>query len=89
MRHATVQALRAVHDWIVGHDRKANPSLAFVRACDWHENTFERHELRFTALDAYHLLDGQTVTLPDCPSCAALLDLALEMRTPPGRSQES
>ena len=83
MRHATVQALRSVYDWLPFHNRFIDKPLRLRRACDWEE----MHEVAFSALDAFHLLDGQPVDLPTCPSCATLLDVALELRGSTPRGQ--
>lgn len=81
MRHATVQATRVVFNWLPYHNRFIDKSLRLRRACDWSDTTPLADN--FDALDAVHLLDGQAVDLPTCPACAALLDLALEMRGAP------
>ncbi len=72
MRHATVWATLEIHPWSL------RDLAAFgFRACDW---GWEESEDLFAAEDAQALLDGREVDLPTCPACAALLDLALEMR---------
>jgi len=50
------------------------------RACDWEPlGCFDPDDF-FTDTTARELLEGERVELPTCPPCAALLDLALEMR---------
>lgn len=74
LRHVTVLALNFIHPWLGPgfrvrdvHDR---------RGCDWAiemKNTFGWDA-------AENLLLERQVELPTCPACAALLDLALELR---------
>ena len=75
LRHVTVRALNAVFPWL---DDCGRPDSANLKACDW---------APLESLDAlsempmWQLLHGSPFEcLPTCPSCAALLDLALEMR---------
>ena len=74
MRHATVQAADVVLSGEVQWSRASGLS-----ACRW-EPISILNEPHFIAADARSLLDGKKATLPDCPACAALLDLALELR---------
>ena len=76
MRHATVLALNEIYEWIPSADAH---SAWLNRACDW-EPSYTGMNNDFINGDAQRLIRGDFVTLPDCPACAALLDLALEMR---------
>lgn len=52
------------------------------KACDWRKPT--RDDSMFSEDCAIRLLRGDTdQRMPDCPQCAVLLDLALELRIPP------
>ncbi len=75
MRHATVWALESVCHWLP----EDSDGYVARRACDW-ETDLCGFESSFTAMCAYMLRDGESVELPTCPACAALLDFALEMR---------
>lgn len=75
MRHATVWALENVRPWLPDD----TTDYGARSACDWEYTTIEA----FTAGDASRLLHGESVELPTCPACAALLDLALELRGAP------
>lgn len=77
MRHATVLALNEIYEWIPSRVDRA--SAWRRRACDWGVLDTSPREI-FINDDAEDLRRGRAVTLPDCPACAALLDLALEMR---------
>lgn len=78
MRHATVLALNEIYEWIP--NSLGNRASAWQkRACDWNELDTSPMEA-FINTDAENLRRGSAVTLPDCPACAALLDLAMEMR---------
>lgn len=72
MRHATVLSLEKVHQWLSDDAT----DFAMRKACDWEEAGISC----FGALNALGLLGGEKEELPTCPSCAALLDLALELR---------
>lgn len=78
MRHVTVIATNAVFAWLPNiHDRY---HCSARRACDWGEAKGGD----VSALDVYLFLDTeQAFQPPTCPACAALLDLALEMRGAP------
>ena len=72
MTHATAWALDKMYPWL----REDARSVAGRAACSWGEAGIDA----FTVVAAEALLAGQKVDLPTCPACAALLDLALEMR---------
>ena len=74
MRHATVWALDIVLSGDAQWDRASG-----VGACNWQDIPI-LNEPHFIAADARMLLSGKKVTLPTCPACAALVDIALEMR---------
>lgn len=78
MRHATVLAVNAIFQWI---EKGEEPNARLVRACSWESET-EDTEHYFGDQDGEDLARGlmPVVGLPTCPACAALVDLALEMR---------
>jgi len=79
VRHATVLATRSIFAWC---DLSGDAELAACakRACDWQPLT-EREALNsMQDTQARRLFHGEPVELPTCPACAALVDLALEMR---------
>lgn len=79
LRHVTVLALNEVHSWIeFGISTARWSRVVGVVACDW--RTVGDDESIFDSSSAYQLLIGIAVEPPTCPACAALLDLALEMR---------
>lgn len=88
MRHATVYAIETLRllpprqeHWVAASD---------IKACDWTPappppcgpqpplSEYEDNTFRSYAADL--LLAGREVQLPTCPACAALVDLALELR---------
>lgn len=73
MRHATVNSTLVIFDW---HPRRAG--MHDRRACDW--APIMDLVAPFCDSTALDLLTGEKVDLPTCPACAALVDLALEMR---------
>lgn len=76
MRHATANALNAIYEWY----EEDCPSF---RACDWEQLYWEPLHVaatRFDLVEAQRLIEGESVKLPDCPSCAVLLDLAIKLR---------
>lgn len=74
MRHASVNATLAIFEW----QKPPRPNVHDRRACDWaHAGP---KELMMVDSTAFALLAGERVELPTCPACAALVDLALEMR---------
>lgn len=76
MRHATVNAVEHIRAPDL-QDRWAN--AAGVAACNW-ESISLRTLAHFHAGSAEDLVFGLRVELPTCPACAALVDLALELR---------
>lgn len=74
MRHITVMATNFVSSWLADDATH----YAGVLACDWSKVEATAQEFDLPA--AVGLLTGTKVELPTCPACAALLDLALEMR---------
>jgi len=79
VRHATVLATNVVFRWA---DLRGDSEVAAYakRACDWQSLTETQSLNSLQDMEAKELLAGGTVRLPTCPACAALLDLALEMR---------
>lgn len=75
LRHATVMALDLVFRWLPRPVIDAGSR----RACDW-ERVYIFENSTFTYEAGVRLIGGASVELPTCPACAALLDLALEMR---------
>lgn len=73
MRHATVLALDTIHPWLSDDATDYWSRLA----CDWEDGQLGG---AFIVGEAARLLHGGSVELPTCPACAALLDLALELR---------
>ena len=73
LRHVTVCALHEVFPWL--EDALDERSR---RGCDW--SSIQDWSQDLTELCAWSLLRGVSQPLPTCPACAALLDLALEMR---------
>ena len=74
MRHATVTATRAIFDWAPWSMLTASNNH---RACDWARCADDSW---FDFWASEQLIAGREVALPTCPACAALLDLALELR---------
>lgn len=73
-RHVTVNALNVVFPWADGAVEATRR-----RACDWEFSDALREDVLYDS-EVRRLLRGESVDLPTCPACAALLDLALEMR---------
>ena len=82
MRHATVNATRVLHDWTGDMPVQCQGR----RACDWERmGDSVGYDMAFNDQEARTMLHGRDVTPPTCPACAALLDLALELRGSAGR----
>ena len=80
MRHATVNATRVLFDWVrLGSPETDRWQTSDRRACGW-EKVERRRWPGFSDGSAIDLNGGLKVALPTCPACAALVDLALEMR---------
>ena len=77
MRHATATATRAIFDWAPWAPLSASNNR---RACDWTHSADCADEKWFDFWTSEQLIAGREVALPTCPACAALLDLALELR---------
>lgn len=91
MRHATVVAIQRLigsydgkdhwdhqlADWL-GIDRR-EPNVWGV-ACDWTRPSSNIGDDVFWLVDAILLIGGKPCVLPDCPTCAAFIDLALSIR---------
>ena len=78
MRHATVMGLNVLRPWVGYPGGTAWRRLA----CTWEPCNPEAKDF-FNDEHAWDLLGGRRVELPTCPACAALLDLALELRGTP------
>lgn len=89
MRHATVNGIRAIYEWVT----PGEVSNAFSRgaaslngtadryACNWELTPLSNANKFFTHADGKILAQGiHSVELPTCPMCAVLVDAALEMR---------
>jgi hypothetical protein len=70
--HASILAIRA----LLGLPDTFFPSA--IQACDWDEAIDPHGYFGDTA--ALALLQGSPGALPDCPACALLVDMALEIR---------
>lgn len=82
IRHATARAINFIHPWYeqVGGwygGKSVNDGLRL--ACDWSKFAYRSIDEHFTGGQAQALVKGRRVELPTCPSCAALLDKALEL----------
>jgi hypothetical protein len=75
VRHATCRAIWYLR-W---EDFKERDVYAGLKACTWKDFHWgEWHnEGQFTMRDAIALRAGRHVTLPTCPSCAVLVDVAI------------
>lgn len=74
LRHVTVLALNEVFPWL-GSDARRERNR---KACDWEAIGWWRDVLG--EMGAWTLVRGGREPLPTCPACAALLDLAFELR---------
>ena len=73
MRHATVMAL-----WTIARKESLPSDWQLRRGCDWSPDA---SDAVWGRVDADDLLEGKRPTREvTCPACAALVDLALEMR---------
>lgn len=80
MRHATVFAVQEIlrspsrDEW--------DGAASGLSACGWEPLPNSSGEGAFNDYCAIGLTEGCKAVLPTCPACAALVDLALEMRGP-------
>lgn len=73
MRHATWKAIR----FILGVLDDNGEATNHIRACDWAAGTdSESFEMR----TVHNLIGGESVEMPDCPTCALFVDMAMEIR---------
>lgn len=83
MRHATVYAIETAQG-IKTMPGVQEPGWQFgagnVIACSWEHVIEDEMPSALSRFEMMELLVGKPVDLPTCPACAALLDLALEMR---------
>lgn len=78
MRRATAYAVAV----LAGYRRDGNIvdfDLTWALACDWSKRSNDSANL-FWGHQADELMSGHRVKLPDCPTCAAFIDLALSIR---------
>lgn len=100
MRHATVNAIHAILGNLYFYSMEQEATEArpcaivhdgcWFRACDWSELPPGGGYTLFTASAGGRLRGARTgidVVLPDCPRCAVLVDLALEVARPVHRAE--
>lgn len=76
LRHVTVLALNEVFPWL-GSDAMHSVDR---KGCDWEALRVVPVPPVLGEMSAWRLVRGGREPLPTCPACAALLDLAFELR---------